>query len=150
KAQDIGLSLLVPPLFAFSVTTILMLVISNLTKKTAHGSSLFTAPKKNAPPPIWIRALLILTCTSGSFADGANDGEKGVGLSMPIRVGVIPSYFALQSDANPSARVEPPGQALAIMNTVDDTPFSASARARLGNAKLLNQRLVERVDGITT
>src|SRR5690606_12272143 len=150
KAQDIGLSLLVSPLFGFSVTIILMFVIRNLTKKTAYGSSLFKEPKKNAPPPIWIRALLILTCTSVSFSHGSNDGQKGVGLIMLILIGIIPSYFALKSNANPSALVEPLGQSLAIMNTVDDTPFSASARARLSNAKLLNQRLLERVDGITT
>src|SRR3989337_332500 len=55
KAKDIGLSLLVSPLFGFSVTIILMYVISSLTKKTSYGESLFKEPNKNQPPPPWIR-----------------------------------------------------------------------------------------------
>src|SRR5690606_18611809 len=121
-----------------------------LTKKTSYGSTLFKEPKKNAPPPTWVRTLLILTCTSVSFSHGSNDGQKGVGLVMLILIGIIPSYFALKSNANPSTLVEPLGQSLAIMNTIDDTPFSASDRSKLSNAKLLNQRLIQRVDGITT
>src|SRR5690606_40895268 len=98
----------------------------------------------------WIRTILILTCTSVSFSHGSNDGQKGVGLVMLILIGIIPSYFALKSEANPSALVEPLTKSLAIMNTIDDTPFSANDRTRLNNAKLLNQRLQERIDGITT
>ncbi|HEY8510410.1 MAG TPA: inorganic phosphate transporter [Cyclobacteriaceae bacterium] len=150
KAKDIGLSLLISPLFGFSVTIILMFVIRNLTKKTSYGASLFKEPKKNTPPPTWIRSILILTCTSVSFSHGSNDGQKGVGLVMLILIGIIPSYFALKSDGNPSTLVEPLGKSLAIMNTIDDTPFSASDRTKLSNAKLLNQRLMERIDGITT
>lgn len=150
KAEEIGLSLLVSPLFGFSVTIILMFIIRNLTKKTSYGASLFKEPKKNSPPPPWIRTLLILTCTSVSFSHGSNDGQKGVGLIMLILIGIIPSYFALKSTADPSALVEPLGKSLAIMNTIDDTPFSASDRTKLSNAKLLNRRLIGRVEGITT
>jgi len=41
---------------------------------------LFEAPKGDAPPPFWIRALLVGTCTGVSFAHGSNDGQKGMGL----------------------------------------------------------------------
>ena len=63
KAADIGLSLLISPLFGFSVTIVLMYVIRNLTKKTSYGDSLFKEPKKDKPPPTWIRGILIVTCT---------------------------------------------------------------------------------------
>ena len=150
KAQDIGLSLLLSPLICFSVTIILMFIIRNLTKKTSYGSTLFKEPKKNAPPPPWIRTMLILTCTSVSFSHGSNDGQKGVGLVMLILIGIIPSYFALNQTANPSALVEPLGQSMAIINTIDDAPFSATDRTRLSNVKTLNSQLLERVDGVTT
>ena len=150
KAQDIGLSLLLSPLIGFSVTIILMFIIRNLTKKTSYGSTLFKEPKKNAPPPPWIRTMLILTCTSVSFSHGSNDGQKGVGLVMLILIGIIPSYFALNQTANPSALVEPLGQSMAIINTIDDAPFSATDRTRLSTVKTLNSQLLERVDGVTT
>src|SRR5690606_20377075 len=121
-----------------------------LTKKTSYGSTLFKEPKKNAPPPPWIRTMLILTCTSVSFSHGSNDGQKGVGLVMLILIGIIPSYFALNQTANPSALVEPLGQSMAIINTIDDAPFSATDRTRLSNVKTLNSQLLEPVDGATS
>src|SRR5688572_20426833 len=77
KARDIGASLLLSPLFGFAVTIIIMYIIRTLTKKTSYGDSLFKEPKKNQPPPPWIRTILILTCTSVSFYHGSNDGQKG-------------------------------------------------------------------------
>ena len=56
---------------------------------------LYEAPKSSAPPPLWIRALLIFTCTGVSFAHGSNDGQKGMGLIMLILIGVVPTAFAL-------------------------------------------------------
>jgi inorganic phosphate transporter, PiT family len=47
------------------------------------------------PPPFWIRALLLLTCTGVSFAHGSNDGQKGMGLIMLILVGTVPTAYAL-------------------------------------------------------
>ncbi|HEY5918393.1 MAG TPA: inorganic phosphate transporter, partial [Chryseolinea sp.] len=77
KASEIGLSLLISPLFGFSMTIILMYIIRSTTKKTSYGESLFKEPKKNSPPPVWIRGILILTCTLVSFFHGSNDGQKG-------------------------------------------------------------------------
>jgi PiT family inorganic phosphate transporter len=56
---------------------------------------LYSSPKGNQPPPWWIRALLILTCTSVSFAHGSNDGQKGMGLIMLILIGIVPTAYAL-------------------------------------------------------
>jgi PiT family inorganic phosphate transporter len=56
---------------------------------------LYTAPVGSAPPPWWIRGLLILTCTGVSFAHGSNDGQKGMGLIMLILIGTVPTAYAL-------------------------------------------------------
>ena len=53
------------------------------------------SPKGNKPPPLWIRGLLILTCTGVSFAHGSNDGQKGMGLIMLILIGTVPTAYAL-------------------------------------------------------
>jgi inorganic phosphate transporter, PiT family len=55
---------------------------------------LYKAPEGKAPP-LWIRSILIFTCTGVSFAHGSNDGQKGMGLVMLILIGVLPASFAL-------------------------------------------------------
>jgi len=57
--------------------------------------ALYEEPKGTTPPPFWIRALLILTCTGVSFAHGSNDGQKGMGLIMLILIGTVPMAYAL-------------------------------------------------------
>ena len=47
------------------------------------------------PPPFWIRAVLLITCTGVSFSHGSNDGQKGVGLVMLILIAIVPGYFAI-------------------------------------------------------
>ena len=44
---------------------------------------------------MWIRGILILTCTLVSFFHGSNDGQKGMGLIMLILIGVVPTAYAL-------------------------------------------------------
>ncbi|MFO1113094.1 MAG: inorganic phosphate transporter [Rhodospirillales bacterium] len=44
---------------------------------------------------MWIRGILILTCTGVSFAHGSNDGQKGMGLIMLILIGIVPTAYAL-------------------------------------------------------
>ena len=56
---------------------------------------LYTAPTTNDPPTLWIRGLLVLTCTLVSFFHGSNDGQKGMGLIMLILIGVVPTAYAL-------------------------------------------------------
>ena len=56
---------------------------------------IYKAPQGTAPPPFYIRALLVLTCTGVSFAHGSNDGQKGMGLIMLILVGTVPTAYAL-------------------------------------------------------
>jgi len=91
--QAIGVikSLLFSPLMGFILAALLLLVAKLVVKNPA----LYRAPEGNAPPPLWIRGLLILTCTGVSFAHGSNDGQKGMGLIMLILIGTVPTTYAL-------------------------------------------------------
>lgn len=144
KASDIGLSLLVSPLFGFSVTIILMYILRTLTKKTSYGDSLFKEPKKDKAPPTWIRGILILTCTLVSFFHGSNDGQKGVGLVMLILIGIVPAYFALDNNFNPAQLSSPLSSVGRIAATIDPSLLSAGDRTKLSEAIAMNERLQQR------
>ncbi len=66
-----------------------------LFKLVARDPRLYKAPEGTAPPPLWIRILLICTCGGVSYAHGSNDGQKGMGLIMLILVGTVPTAYAL-------------------------------------------------------
>jgi PiT family inorganic phosphate transporter len=91
KATEVGMSLLISPLVGFGAAALLLLAMKLFVKNKA----LYEAPKGSTPPPLWIRALLIFTCSGVSFAHGSNDGQKGLGLIMLILIGVVPTAFAL-------------------------------------------------------
>lgn len=91
QATKIGYSLLFSPIIGFVIAALLLLALKVLVK----NKELYEEPKGNKPPPIWIRSLLILTCTGVSFAHGSNDGQKGMGLIMLILVGTVPMAYAL-------------------------------------------------------
>ncbi len=91
QAVNIGKSLLLSPAVGFAVAALLLLVC----KALIPNKQLYEAPKGTEPPPFWIRALLVLTCTGVSFAHGSNDGQKGMGLIMLILIGTVPTAYAL-------------------------------------------------------
>jgi inorganic phosphate transporter, PiT family len=98
KAKEIGLSLLLSPLFGFGAAAFLMYFLKNVLKAEA----LFHIPQGEDRPPILIRGLLILTCTLVSFFHGSNDGQKGVGLLMLILIAFLPAKFALDHNMAPN------------------------------------------------
>ena len=100
QAGKIGWSLLLSPLIGFVGSALLLLVMKALVKKP----ELYVEPKSDAPPPLWIRGLLIFTCSGVSFAHGSNDGQKGMGLIMLILIGTVPTAYALNR-ALPDAEV---------------------------------------------
>lgn len=146
KAQEIGLSLLVSPFFGFTMTIVFMYIIRTLTKKTAGGDALFKEPKKNQPPPTWIRSILIVTCTLVSFFHGQNDGQKGVGLVMLILIGIVPLYFALDLNFRPTSVPDSLRKIEQVMATVDPMDLAAPDREKLAEAKEMNTRLQARFD----
>ena len=93
QATKIGYTLLLSPLFGFVLAAVLLLVLKAVVK----DKRLYDAPKTDAPPPGWIRGLLILTCTGVSYFHGSNDGQKGMGLIMLILVGTVPISYALNN-----------------------------------------------------
>jgi PiT family inorganic phosphate transporter len=84
-------ALLISPLVGFGFAALLML----LSRRLLKSPTLYTAPKGNQPPPLPIRALMVLTCTGVSFFHGSNDGQKGMGLIMLILIGTVPTAYAL-------------------------------------------------------
>jgi PiT family inorganic phosphate transporter len=102
KATEIFGSLLLSPLVGFSLAVILMFVLRRALSKEAR-EQVFSEPKKNQKPPLWIRIVLIVTCTGVSFFHGNNDGQKGVGLVMLILIGIVPTYFALNNEVDPKS-----------------------------------------------
>lgn len=92
KAKDVGMALLISPAIGFCVAALLLIVMKILIR----NPKLYSTPDAHHPPPGWIRALLMFTCTGVSFAHGSNDGQKGMGLIMLILVGIIPATFALK------------------------------------------------------
>src|ERR1700683_233056 len=111
QAAKIGQSLLFSPLLGFSAAALLLLI----AKACIPVPAVFKEPKGNTPPPIWIRGLLVLTCTGVSFAHGSNDGQKGMGLIMLILIGTVPTVYALN-------RAMPPSQ---MMQFVDNSAAAA-------------------------
>ena len=85
-------ALLVSPIVGFVGAALLLLLMKALIK----SKPLYEAPDGNSKPPVWIRGLLILTCTGVSFAHGSNDGQKGMGLIMLILIGVAPTALCLE------------------------------------------------------
>ena len=102
KATEIGYALLLSPLVGFLVAAGLLLLMKLLVK----SPQLYQAPEGNKPPPLWIRSLLILTCTGVSFAHGSNDGQKGMGLIMLILIGTVPTAYALNRALPDNAVIE--------------------------------------------
>lgn len=141
KAQEIGLSLLISPLFGFSMVIILMFLLRTATKNTPTGDDLFKEPKKNSPPPPWIRGILLITCTLVSFFHGQNDGQKGVGLVMLILIGIVPGYFALNGKIETASMVSPLKKIEVQINSIDSTTLSKPDRLVLANSLAMNQRL---------
>jgi PiT family inorganic phosphate transporter len=91
KVTEVGFSLLISPVFGFGLAWLLMVIL----KKLVTNKEIFKEPQGKKPPPMWIRSILILTCTSVSYAHGSNDGQKGVGLIMLILIAFAPAFFAL-------------------------------------------------------
>jgi inorganic phosphate transporter, PiT family len=101
KAQEIGWALLVSPLFGFSMAIVLMFILRSVANKTEEQKKLFKEPQDGERPPIWIRAILITTCSLVSFFHGSNDGQKGIGLLMIALMTFMPLQYSLSPNFDP-------------------------------------------------
>jgi inorganic phosphate transporter, PiT family len=98
QAVGVGKALLFSPIVGFLLSGLLLVVL----KAVVRVPKLYSEPKGHTPPPFWIRALLVATCTGVSFAHGSNDGQKGMGLIMLILIGVVPTAYALNKAVTPA------------------------------------------------
>ena len=128
QATKIGYSLLLSPMVGFGCAALLLLAVRALVK----SKELYEEPKGNAPPPWWIRGLLIMTCTGVSFAHGSNDGQKGMGLIMLILIGTVPMAYAL----NRAMPVEQMTQFVAITQVTQQSLAKSSPVAMLLSGSL--------------
>jgi len=97
KAGEVALSLLISPVVGFGLAALLLVA----ARRLVPDPRLYRPPEGDRPPPLWIRGLLVLTCTGVSFAHGSNDGQKGMGLIMLIMIGILPAQFALNMNYGP-------------------------------------------------
>jgi PiT family inorganic phosphate transporter len=91
QAGGVFQALLFSPVVGFICSALMLLAMKALIR----NRHLYEAPKTKEAPPLWIRGLLIFTCTGVSFAHGSNDGQKGMGLIMLILIGAVPTAYAL-------------------------------------------------------
>jgi inorganic phosphate transporter, PiT family len=128
-AQEVLPSLLISPIVGFICAGGLLLTARYLFNRRHSYVALASGQK----PPIWIRALLISTCTGVSFAHGSNDGQKGMGLILLILIGILPGEYALNMKSNASAIANLRSTALVVQATEPKLSGDtiASARQRL-------------------
>jgi len=124
KVKDVGLSLLVSPLVGFGFALALMFLLKRIVK----NKSIFKEPDTDSPPPMLIRSILILTCTSVSFSHGSNDGQKGIGLLMIILIGIIPLQFAINRDKSPVVMMQCAHNIEYAISHIDSTKLNDDAK----------------------
>src|SRR5262249_29693632 len=121
-------------------------VLLLLNKVLKKPRSFKKAPPGDPPPPMWIRAILFLTCTGVSFAHGSNDGQKGVGLIMLILIGLLPAHYAL----NPRYDAAQVNQTVATIQQVesilDQSGAGGSAGAAHGTLERIKAALAGKAD----
>ncbi len=97
KVYEILTFLVISPFLGFMIALFLL----KLMRKFVRSRDLYEKPKGEAPPPMWVRILIILGCVGVSFSHGSNDGQKGVGLMLVVLIAFLPAQFALVPDFNP-------------------------------------------------
>jgi PiT family inorganic phosphate transporter len=141
QAAKIGQALLFSPLIGFSLAALLLMVMKTLIRVPA----LYREPKGNQPPPVWIRALLVLTCTGVSFAHGSNDGQKGMGLIMLILIGTVPTAYALNRtmhESDVAAFVAASSAARTALSHYAPSPAAPGSAAAPADARAAVEQLV--------
>jgi PiT family inorganic phosphate transporter len=133
KAMDVGLGLIISPIVGFAAAALLLITLKILVR----NPELYKAPEGQKAPPLWIRGILMLTCTGVSFAHGSNDGQKGMGLIVLILVGILPGTYALKMSADHASVAGIASEAASISQA-----FEREAGKKISNEQA-NQILAE-------
>jgi PiT family inorganic phosphate transporter len=136
KVQEVGLSLLVSPLFGFGIASVLLVIARNAFAK---APVILQPADPNKTPPGWVRAILVATCSGVSFAHGSNDGQKGVGLIMLILIGLLPADYALNANLSKAQLHEQVVLSERLESSARDA-FSAEGGQLASNADVLPQK----------
>ena len=146
KVFDVILSLLISPVFGFGFAFLLMFIL----RKVVKNKIIFKEPPAKKAPPRWIRGILILTCTSVSYAHGSNDGQKGVGLIMLILIGFAPSFFAIDRSKKASDLLSETKQIEWTIKKMD-TNFLSSENRKNHKVVLQDLQLIKtEINGVTS
>jgi PiT family inorganic phosphate transporter len=133
KANEVFAALVLSPIAGFTAAGLLLLA----TKALIRRPELYRPADPSKTPPLWIRSILILTCTGVSFAHGSNDGQKGMGLIMLILIGLVPATYALNLGTSAATIEEIHREAVALQSPLD----------RLGNGSVDRAKAVEELSG---
>jgi PiT family inorganic phosphate transporter len=140
KAQEIGMSLLISPLFGFTLAVLLMYMMRVFIKSKV----IFKEPDSKKAPPFWIRVVLLLTCTLVSFFHGSNDGQKGVGLLLVVMMAFMPLQFAFNPDID-TAKLK--DAAIEMRTSLTSAAMLDSTHAPILRAHAVNaSKLIARFD----
>ncbi|WP_457913994.1 inorganic phosphate transporter PitA [Candidatus Gillettellia adelgis] len=105
KMMGIILSLLLSPLLGMLVAGLVVFFLHRYWCTTTKQQHIHMTPAEyekidgKCKPPFWIRVALILSAIGVSFAHGANDGQKGIGLIMLVLIGIAPEVFVVNMNA---------------------------------------------------
>jgi PiT family inorganic phosphate transporter len=89
---NVGVALLISPLLGFLLAFVLYRIVARLsTDQRLHDL------RPGQAPPLWLRAILTVTCAGVSFTHGSNDGQKTIGLFMLILMSLAPAIFAVDA-----------------------------------------------------
>lgn len=140
KVREVFSALLLSPLIGFSLAVVLMFVLRRSLSKEVR-KQLFDEPHAGQPPPPWVRGVLITTCTLVSFFHGRNDGQKGIGLVMLILIGILPAYFAV--DTNLDVQKLRPDLTIVEQKIalIDTTKLNISEKGRIAKINQSTQNL---------
>jgi PiT family inorganic phosphate transporter len=119
-------ALAISPLLGFMLAGALYF----LCRKSLHDAHLYQ-PAGDTAPVWWMRGILILTCSSVSFAHGTNDGQKSIGLIMLTIIGIFPATYALNPHSHATLRDLSAGmqQAQPLIAQYGDDEKQAALRA---------------------
>ncbi|QCI24615.1 inorganic phosphate transporter [Buchnera aphidicola (Muscaphis stroyani)] len=106
KMTSIFLSLIFSPIVGLIIAGSLVFLLRYVSKKNKNFYRIHMTPverkemdgKKN--PPFLIRIFLIFSSIGVSYAHGANDGQKGIGLIMLVLISIAPSSFLVNLNAS--------------------------------------------------
>ncbi|TKI07187.1 inorganic phosphate transporter PitA [Martelella alba] len=107
KLVEVFLSLIISPLVGLILAGILVSLLRRYWSGTPKRRRIHLTPAEREKqdgkrkPPFWTRTALIVSAAGVSFAHGANDGQKGIGLIMLVLIGVAPAGFMVNMNAAP-------------------------------------------------